>query len=165
LPQATLAAVTNRWKIVLSVVATVVAAVLVGCAGDGDSPSTQEYEATVIETRDRVDSAMAHMQQATSEDDFLARLDEAGSLVNEAASDFDDSAAPERFEDESERLVGALRALAIDLRATAEQARDLGFDLLLGGASGLNFDSWTKVNTILGDLREQGVEVQPLGRH
>ena len=136
-----------------------------GCGGDGDAPSATEYEASVVNTRDRVDFALAQIQQAQSPDDFLARLEEAGSLIDEAAADFEDTGAPERFEDESERLARHLGELSAALAGTATQAREVGFEDLLAGASGLNFESWDRTNATLRDLQRQGVDVQPLQRH
>lgn len=153
------------WKIVLPGVATLLAASLFGCAGGGGSPSAAEYEAAIVDTRDRVDSALARIPQAQSEDDFLDRLDEAGEVIEAEAGDLDDVGAPERFEDENERLIRHLRQLGAALHGTAEQARVTGFDKLLSGASGLNFESWDKVNAIFRTLRQQGVEVRPLARH
>lgn len=155
----------KRWKIVLPVIAATLVAALVGCSGGGDSASSQEYEESVVETRDRVDSALARIPQAESEDDFLNRLDQAGTIIEDAAGELDDVEAPDQFADESERLVRYLRQLSTALQGTAEQARQLGYDQFLLGAQGLNFESWDKVNAVFADLREQGVEVEPLARH
>ena len=156
---------TKPWRVVLPGLAAVLAATVLGCAGGGSTPSAAEYEESVVDTRNRVDSAMARIPLAESEEDFLDRLDAAGEDVEAAAGDFDDTGAPDRFEDESERLVLYLRQLSAALHGTAGQARDTGFDKLLSGAAGLNFESWDKVNAVLADLREQGVEVEPLARH
>ena len=149
-------------KIGLLCVACVMAAV--GGCGGGD-PSAEEYEAAVVETRDRADSAMAQIQEAKTPDDFLDRLDEAGEQIESAALELDDEGSPDRFEDETARLVRHLRKLAAALHGTAGEARNLGFDKLLTGAEGLNFESWDAVNAVFADLREQGIEVEPLERH
>lgn len=157
----------RRWQLLLAG-AVLLAAAAVAVAtrgGDEATPSVQEYQASVVNTRDRVDFALAQLPEAQSEDDFLDRLDGAGSLVEEAADDFDDAGSPTRFEDESEELVRHLRQLSADLRGTAAQVRDIGFDKLLAGARGLNFPSWDHANAILAELREQGVEVKPIDRH
>ncbi len=155
-------AMRKPWKLVLP--ATLLAATLLGCGGGG-STSVAEYEAAIVETRDRADSALARIPEAKSEDDFLDRLDEAGEVIEAEAGDLDDVGAPERFEDETERLIRHLRELGAALQGTAEQARQTGFDKLLSQASGLNFESWDKVNAILRTLRQQGIEVRPLARH
>lgn len=156
----------RRRTLLLLGLASVAAAIAVvgGCAGGGD-PTRQEYQASVVETRDEVDAALAQIQQATSEDDFLDRLEAAGARIDDAAGALDDAGAPQRLEDENTKLVRALRGLGSELEATAGQVRDLGFERLLGGAAGLNFESWDTVNTILGRLRKQGIAVQPLERH
>ncbi len=144
--------------------ACIVAVLATGCGGS-ETLSVNDYQVAVVDARDRADSAMGLMSQATSEEDFLARLDEAGSQIDAAAGDFNDKDSPKRFEDESARLVRHLRKLAAALHGTAGEARDLGFDKLLTGAAGLNFESWDAVNAVLADLRRQGIEVQPLARH
>ena len=40
-----------------------------------------------------------------------------------------------------------------------------GFTDLLQGTRGLSFDSWTKVNALLADLRDDGIAVPALERH
>ena len=157
----------RRWQLLLAgaVLLAAVAVIVAIRGGDDASPSVKDYQASVVNTRDRVDFALGQLPEARSEDDFLARLDEAGSLIKEAADDFDDAGSPTRFEDASEELVRHLRQLSADVRGTAAQVRDIGFDKLLAGASGLNFPSWDKANATLAELREQGVDVKPIGRH
>jgi hypothetical protein len=157
--------VAKRWNIVLPIAAAVLVALSVGCAGGGDSSSTKDYQASVVEARDRVDSALANIPQAESEEDFLDRLDQAGAVAKDAADELDDTAPPAEFADETKRLVRHLRELSASLEGTAGQARDLGYDQFLLGANGLNFESWDKVNAVFADLRRQGVEVEPLARH
>lgn len=155
----------RRLTLLLLGVASVAAAIAVGGCGGGGEPSRQEYQASVVKTRDEVDAALAQIQQATSEDDFLDRLEAAGARIDDAAGSLDDAGAPTPLEEENKKLVRALRGLGSELEATAGQVRDLGFETLLGGAAGLNFESWDTVNTILGRLRKQGIAVQPLERH
>lgn len=143
----------------LSVV--VAALALAGCAGGG--PSRSEYEAEVQETRDRVDSALAHVTQAQSRPQLLSRMDDAALTIERAAEDLDGAGAADGFEDETEALVKALRQLSVDIAATAAQIRQPEFGDLLG--SGLSFESWTKANGVFQKLRRQGIDVQPLARH
>lgn len=158
---ATLAAVAKRWKIVLLGLAAVLAATGLGCAGGG----ADDYETSVVDARDRVDAALASLPLAESEEDFLDRLDKAGTITEDAAGELTDTNPPEEFQDENTRLVRHLRELSAALSGTAAQARDLGYDKILAGASGLNFESWDRVNAILRALSQQGLEVQPLARH
>lgn len=143
-------------------ISVVVAALaLAGCAGGG--PSRSEFESDVRETRDRVDSALAHITQAQSRQQLLNRMDDAAVTIDRAAADLDGAGAAEGFEDESDELVKALKQLSVDLAATAAQIRQPEFGDLLG--SGLSFESWTKANGVFQKLRRQGIDVQPLARH
>jgi hypothetical protein len=149
----------------LLVVALAAAALLAaGCGGDGGT-SVEDYEDAVVTTRERVDSSLERVTQAQSLDELVERMDQAAIAINAGADDIDETGAPEKFEDETERLVTGLRQLATDLEATGAQIREPGFTELLTGLRGLNFESWTKVNGALRTLREQGIDVQPLARH
>jgi hypothetical protein len=135
-----------------------------GCGGDGGT-SVEDYEDAVVTTRERVDSSLERVTQAQSLDELVERMNHAAIAINAGADDIDETGAPEEFKDETEQLVTGLRQLATDLEATGAQIREPGFTELLTGLRGLNFDSWTKVNSALGTLREQGIDVQPLARH
>lgn len=156
-------AVSPRTLLSFLVTAAVAATLAAGCGGGG--ASAEEYEEAVVTARNRADGALARMQAATSEEDFLTRLDQAGTLIDDAARDLGDTEAPDELADENKRLIRHLRELAAALKGTAGTARDLGFDRLLKGANGLNFESWDRVNAVLADLRRQDIDVQPLSRH
>ncbi len=162
-------AVGKRWNLVFLVAAVLVVAGVVvavaGFGGGGGPASKEDYEASVVNTRDRVDFALGRIAQAQSKEELLERMDEAASLIDDAAGSLADVNPPTEFEDETERLVRQLRQLSTDIQGTADQARVPGFDYILTGAAGLNFDSWDRVNAILAELAEQGIDVQPIGRH
>ena len=147
-------------------VAAVVAIATVGCGfGSDDSPTSQaDYQAAVVNTRDRVDFALGRLSKAKSLDEFLDRMDEAAKTVDAAAGDLDDLGAPRRLADPHEQLVEQLGLLATDLQGTADQARVPGFEDLLLGAKGVNFESWDQINATLAELRRLGIEVDPLAR-
>jgi hypothetical protein len=156
------------WVVVAAVVAAVAIAVaVVGLAlGGSDGPTSQEdYQAAVVNARDRTDFALGRLSRAQSVDELLERMDEAAATVRGAAGELDDQGAPEGLEDETDRLVRQLNTLAEDVQGTADQARVPGFEQILFGAGGLNFESWDRINAILVELREQGVVVEPLQRH
>lgn len=159
----------KRWNLVLLAAAVIVAAGVVmgviGCGGGGDSVSTEEYESSVVNTRDRVDFALGRIAQSQSEDELLERMDESAALIDDAAGQLADVTPPDQFEDGNERLVRELRQLSADIQGTADQAREVGFEDLLSGGPGLSFESWDRVNATLAELSEQGIDVQPLGRH
>ena len=147
-------------------VAAIVATAVFGCGFGGDDSSTSQadYQIAVVNTRDRVDFALARLSKAMTLDEFLDRMDEAAETVDDAAGDLDDLGAPRRLADPHERLVDQLGELATDLQGTADQARVPGFEDILLGAKGLNFESWDEINATLADLHQQGIRVEPLAR-
>ena len=156
------------WFVAAAVVAAVAIAVaVVGLAlgGSGGTTTVAEYETAVVNSRDRIDFALGRLSRAQSVEELLERMDEAAAAIDGAAGDLDDEGSPDAFEDETEDLVRLLHTLADDVEGTADQARVPGFENLLFGAGGLNFESWDKINAIFAKLREQGIAVQPLTRH
>ena len=67
--------------------------------------------------------------------------------------------------DEHERLVEQIGVLAGDVQGTADQLRVPGFEDILTGAQGLNFESWDEINAVLVKMKGQGVVVPLLSRH
>ncbi len=147
-------------------VLAIVAVVAVGLAlGDDKTSTTQaDYQTAVVNTRDRVDFALGRLSKAQTLEELLDRMDEAAETIDDAAADLGDLAPPNELESPHERLVDQLGQLAVDVQSTADQARVPGFEDILSGAAGLNFESWNKINAILAELRRQGIEVEPLAR-
>lgn len=144
----------------------VVALALVAAGCGGSSLSPDEYEASVLDTRERVDQALAHItDNPEGREELLERMDEAASAISRAAEDRDEEGAAEGLEDENAELVSALNKLATDLSATAEQIREPEFEGLLEGTQGLSFESWDQVNAVFQELRAEGIDVPPLERH
>jgi len=155
------------WVVIAAVVAAVAIAVVVaGLALGGDSGPTsrEDYQAAVLNARDRTNFALGRLSRAQSVEELLERMDEAAATVRGAAGELEDEGSPEGLEDETERLVKQLRTLSQDVQGTADQARVPGFEQILFGAGGLNFESWDRINVILVELQEQGVEVPELER-
>ena len=161
---------TRRTWLVLVAVAVATAAVIgvgtVALGGDdgGGSASKEDYELSVVNTRDRADFALGRLSKAQSLEELLDRMDEAAETIDDAADDLDGAGVPDTFDREHERLVDLLGQLAADVQGTADQARVPGFEDILIGARGLDFESWDKINAIFADLRRQGIEVEPLAR-
>lgn len=150
-------------RLTLSALVCVAALAVAGCGGG--TASREDYQADVVEIRDRVDSALAYITEAQSREELLTRMDDSANSIDLAADDLADVETADGFEDESDQLVGALRQLSVDIGATAEQIRQPGFGDLLSGTQGLSFESWTAVNRLFGQLRQQGIQVPPLERH
>jgi len=141
-----------------------VATLAFGC-GDSSMPSVQEFERSIVATRDRVDFALARITRAESRDELLGRMDEAADTIDDAAGDLEGAGTPKAYEGEVGMLVDSLRQLAFDVQATADQIRQPGFDDLLVGTRGLSFESWDAVNLALAGLMGKGIEVALLERH
>ena len=141
-----------------------VASLAFGCGGSS-TPSVQELERSIVATRDRVDFALARITLAQSRDELLGRMDEAADAIDDAAGDLEGVGSPNDYEREVGELTDSLRQLAFDVRATADQIRQPGFDDLLGGTRGLSFESWDSVNRALAALSRKGIEVALLERH
>jgi hypothetical protein len=158
----------KRMKIALAAVAAAAAVIVtaVGLAVVAHDPPTQaEYRASVASARNRTDAALLWVTQSQSSDELIARLDDAATVVDRAADDLADGGTLDRYEETNKELVAALHELSTDLEGTSAQMQQPGFSDLLNGTRGLSFDSWTKVNARLGDLRDEGITVPPLKRH
>lgn len=159
---------TRTW-VAVAVVAVLVAGgiVLAGLAlGGGESQSSAaEYQVAAVQARDRVDFALGRLSKAQSLDELLERMDEAAAAIDDAAGELDGQTPPDALADEHERLVEQLGSLSDDIQGTADQARVPGFEQILLGADGLNFESWDKINAEFVAMKEQGVVVPLLSRH
>jgi hypothetical protein len=138
--------------------------VAAGCGGSGD-PSPEAYSEAVVLNRNRVDFVLARITRAKSQDELIARMDEAALLIGKAADELDEKGAPADFQPEADDLVKSLRQLSVDIQATADQVRQPGFENLLQGTRGLSFDSWDDVNKALAGLAGKGVQVSILQNH
>jgi hypothetical protein len=148
--------------ITLALFAVLVAA---GCGG-GSGNSSEEFNQSVIETRNTVDGALAHITDNPSgKQELLQRMDQAATTIDAAAESLDRKEPPAGMADEQTRLVNAYRQLAVDISKTVDQIQSPDFGGLLNGAQGLSFESWDHANAVLAQLKKQGVKVQLLGRH
>lgn len=154
----------RTWAFV-GAVAVVVVVAIAGVAlvlGDDESETTQaDYQTAVVNTRDRVEFALSRLPKAQSREELLDRMDEAAETIDDAAGDLGDHGSPSGLESPHERLVDQIAQLSVDIQGTADQARIPGFDILKD-ADGLDFESWDRINSILAELRRQGIEVDPL---
>ncbi len=141
-----------------------VATLAFGC-GENSMPSVQEFERSIVATRDRVDFVLARITRAPTRDELLGRMDEAADTIDDAASDLESVGTPKDYESDVGNLVESLHQLAFDVKATADQIRQPGFGELLTGTRGLSFESWDAVNLALEGLSGRGIEVAPLERH
>jgi hypothetical protein len=159
---------TRTW-LAIAVVAVLVAGgvVLAGLAlGGGESQSsTAEYQVAAVQARDRVDFALGRLSKAQSIDELLERMDEAAAAIDDAAGELDGQTPPDTLVEQHDELVRQIGLLADDVQGTADQARVPGFENILLGAAGLNFEPWDKINAALIAMKADGVVVEPLSRH
>ncbi len=160
----------SRSTQILVVLAAVIgAAFAIGIAvtllGDDATASRADYQATVVNARDRVDFAYARIAKSQSTDELIERIDEAAAVIGKTASDLDDAGVAEGFEPANARLVKTLSAFSNELASTAEQFRDPTFAATLGGITSLSFPQWNATNKVLADLKKQGIQVEQLERH
>jgi hypothetical protein len=162
----------SRWRQIAAVAAAVAAGVaavaIAGIALGGEesaSATRTEYQATVVNTRDRVDYAMLRITKSTSVDELISRIGEASTAVGSAAADLGSAGVADGFGDENEELVRTLQAFSDELANTSAQFEDPSFSGTLPGINSLSFTQWDVVNERLADLRKQGIRVQPLERH
>jgi hypothetical protein len=146
----------------VAVLAMLVSGAATACGGDDDS-ELQDYEASIVETRNNVDDALAEISEAQSRNDFVKRMEQAAVLISRAADELDEVEAAEGFEDETTNLTAALRTLSSDLEQTAAQFRVTPD--LFNQSAGLSFEGWTEANRILRDLQEQDIAVEPIANH
>ena len=144
----------------------VLLAALVLAAGcGGGEPSVEKFSDAVVTNRNRVDYALARITRAKSQDELLTRMDEAAVVIDKSADELADTGAPSDYQPEADNLVKNLRQLAVDVQATADQARIPGFENLFQGTRGLSFDSWDDVNKALAGLVGKGIPVTILQNH
>jgi hypothetical protein len=143
--------------VVLSFVAT-------SCGGFG-GPSVEEYSDAVVLNRNRVDYVFGRITRADSVEEFLTRMDEAAIVIGKAGEELDKLGAPDDFQPEADNLVAAFNQLSIDTQATADQARQTGFEGLITETNAISFDSWDQANKALAGLAGKGVPVAILQRY
>jgi hypothetical protein len=145
--------------LLIALLATVLAA---GCGGS----SRDDFESSVVESRNSVDGALMHItDNPSSKEDLLSRMEQAGVTIDKAADGLDRAKTPDDLEDDQEKLVRAYRQLAVDVSAAAEELRKPEFQNLVQGAQGLSFESFNQANSVLVKLRGMGIDVKPLARH
>jgi hypothetical protein len=152
----------HRWIVVAVVLVTLLSVGATACGGGDDSSDIQDYEASVVETRNNVDDALANISEAQSRNEFLNRMEQAAVLISRAADNLDDAEVADGFEDETTELTAALRTLSTDLEQTAAQFRQTPE---LFNSPGLAFEGWTRANEVLRGLAKQDIAVEPIANH
>lgn len=142
---------------ILAAVAVLAAA---GCGGDEDDMVAFEKE--VVSARDTADSSFAYIKRPESSEDLVRRLRTSGDRLQRVSGSVAEVETPDDLVDEQERLAQALREMSKEMDAAANS-----IEYVLEGDSSapverLIFDTWDAVQAALTDLRNQGIDVQPL---
>jgi hypothetical protein len=147
---------------VVALLAIVAVAVLAasGCGGNDSPPTAEEFEESVVSTRDRVDFAIERMMQADSKEEFLNRMTEASVAIEAAATDFDEAGIAEGFEEEGEQFGTSLHQLSVDFEAAASDIGNPAFAGLISGTQALQFESWDQANLAIATMVGKGFTVQ-----
>ena len=133
-----------------------------GCGGS----ARDDFSSSVVDTRNTVDGALAHItDDPSSKEELLGRMETSAEQIDRAADDLDSGKSPTEFEAEQGQLATAYRQLALDVSTAAKELRSPDFQSMVANSRGLSFQSFNRVNTILVRLRAQGIDVKPLGRH
>jgi hypothetical protein len=148
-------------KLQLAAVLALALALLAGCGGG--SASKEEFQVEMVAARDRVDSGLEQVTNASSVEDLLARLRIAAAEVRSAAQDVNEADAPDGLDDEKRRFETTLRTFAEEIVSTVTT-----LETLEGAAAetrGLDFHGWNQVQSRLAAFRKAGIKVPPLERH
>jgi hypothetical protein len=161
----------SRWTQIAVLVGVAVAAAgavaVVGIAlgGGGGSASKDEYQETVVSARNQVEFALEKLAGVQSAEELLEELDQAAVVLDDTSASLDGAGVADGLEDEHEKLIEALRGLSSEVSGTAATLRDPAFTDTIPRLTSLSFPQWEVVNRILGELKEQGIDVEPLARH
>jgi hypothetical protein len=145
----------------LATLAVAALVLLAGCGGGG--ASKEDFQTDMVAARDRVDSGLEQVTNASSVEDLLARLRIAAAEVRSAAQDVNESDAPDGLGDDKRLFETTLRTFAEEIVSTVTT-----LETLEGAAAetrGLDFDGWNAVQKRLAAFRQQGIRVPALERH
>lgn len=139
------------------------AVLLLLVAACGGEASEEEFQADMVDARNRVDDALEQVTNATSVQDLLARLRIAAAEVRSAATDVSEADAPDELQDEERALATTLRAFSDEIAATVATLEEL--EGAAAETRGLDFDGWIATQKRLEELRKAGIDVPNLQRH
>ena len=138
---------------------------LAGCGGSDSAPSAEDFQESVVTSRNQVDYALARITRAKSKEELLNRMTEASVVIDDAATTLEEAGAAKGFESDTDKLTTALGQLSADLSAFAHDAAQPDGQVLLAGGPGLNFESWDDANAALASMQSAGIDVELIGRH
>jgi hypothetical protein len=142
--------------------ATLVLVALLGAGCGGDGGDMDAFEEEVVAARDTVDSSFAYIKRPESTEDLIRRLRTSRDRVRRASAAVAEVNAPDELEDEGRRLVNGLRQMSQEMEAVANSIQIVEDADPTTPVQSVVFDTWDTVQNALTDLRDEGVDVQPL---
>ena len=136
-----------------------VAVLAAGCGGDDDKGAFQKE---VVSARDTADSSFAYIKRPESTEDLIRRLRTSGDRLQRVSGSVAEVETPDDLVDEQERLAQALREMSKEMDAAANSIEFVQEGDSSAPVETLIFDTWDAVQAALTDLRNQGIDVQPL---
>ena len=132
-----------------------------GCMGDDNG---EAFEREVVSARDTADSSFAYIKRPESTQDLIRRLRTSGERIERVSGTLAETDAPGDLADEHTRLVTALSAMSEEMNAAANSIELVQNDDATAGfpVETLIFDTWDSVQNALTEMRNEGVDVQPL---
>ena len=140
-----------------------VAVLAAGCSGGDDKVASFERE--VVSARDTADSSFAYIKRPESTEDLIRRLRTSRDRLQRVSGSVAEVETPDELVDERRRLANALREMSKEMDAAANSIEFVQESDTTGSGApveSLIFDTWDAVQSILADLRSEGIDVEPL---
>ena len=130
----------------------------------GGDDSGEAFEREVVSARDTTDSSFAYIKRPESTQDLIRRLRTGGERIERASGSLAETDAPADLADEHTQLVAALNAMSEEMNAAANSIELVQNDDATAAfpVETLIFDTWDSVQDVLTELRDEGVDVEPL---
>ena len=144
----------------LAMISFALVALGAGCGGDENGA----FEDEVVAARDTADSAMAYIRRPKSTEDLVVRLRTNGERLATASGTIAQADAPDDMVEGKVRLATALTAMSKEMNAAANSIELVieGQTPGVGPVETLVFDTWDTVQAALDELRDAGIDVEPL---
>ncbi len=132
------------------------------CGGADDARVHSEFEQRVTQVREALATSLEELRTAGSLEAASERIDDAVQEMSEAADGLDETKVPQGAEEERDRIVRGLRALAMELQAVSAMLDGRQLRALVMRVARLDFESLRQIARALEDLRRDGFEVGQL---
>ena len=118
-----------------------------------------------MSARDTADSSFAYIKRPESTEDLVRRLRTSGDRLQRVSGTVAQADTPEDLVDERRQLALALSEMSKEMNAAANSIELVQESDGTGAGAPVErliFDTWDSVQSVLTELRDQGIDVQPL---